>query len=120
MFCLFGHKWNGCKCERCGKIRDEGHDFQEQSEPDLSQYKLEPGWSAHVHLRTCSRCHSIEVSYSKTIRETCQSCNGAGKHWYDPNWNSPSSPVETPCEECGGTGYISMPVSETRIHKPRR
>ena len=18
--CLFGHKWNGCKCERCGKL----------------------------------------------------------------------------------------------------
>ena len=25
--CLFGHQWNACKCERCGKIRDEGHNF---------------------------------------------------------------------------------------------
>jgi len=25
MACLFGHRWNGCKCERCGKIRDEQH-----------------------------------------------------------------------------------------------
>lgn len=24
---LFGHKWNGCKCERCTKIRDEQHDW---------------------------------------------------------------------------------------------
>jgi len=23
--CLFGHQWNGCKCERCGETRDEGH-----------------------------------------------------------------------------------------------
>jgi len=23
--CLFGHKWNGCKCEKCGKVRDEDH-----------------------------------------------------------------------------------------------
>jgi hypothetical protein len=23
--CLFGHKWNGCKCERCGAVRDEEH-----------------------------------------------------------------------------------------------
>ena len=23
--CLFGHKWNGCKCERCGAARDEKH-----------------------------------------------------------------------------------------------
>lgn len=25
--CLFGHKWSGCKCERCAKIRDEQHDW---------------------------------------------------------------------------------------------
>jgi len=25
--CLFGHKWNGCKCEKCGKTRDEQHDL---------------------------------------------------------------------------------------------
>ncbi len=25
--CLFGHKWNGCKCERCGETRDEQHDW---------------------------------------------------------------------------------------------
>jgi len=23
MACLFGHKWNGCKCEKCGKIHDD-------------------------------------------------------------------------------------------------
>ena len=23
--CLFGHQWNGCKCERCDEIRDKGH-----------------------------------------------------------------------------------------------
>ena len=22
---LFGHKWTGCKCERCGATRDAGH-----------------------------------------------------------------------------------------------
>ena len=25
--CVFGHKWNGCKCERCGEIRDEDHNY---------------------------------------------------------------------------------------------
>ena len=25
--CLFGHKWNGCKCEKCGETRDEGHNY---------------------------------------------------------------------------------------------
>ena len=21
--CIFGHKWNGCTCERCGEVRNE-------------------------------------------------------------------------------------------------
>ena len=25
--CLFGHKWQGCKCEKCGATRDKGHDW---------------------------------------------------------------------------------------------
>lgn len=25
--CLFGHQWNGCRCDRCGATRDEGHKF---------------------------------------------------------------------------------------------
>lgn len=28
MACLFGHKWNGCTCSKCGKKRDTGHDFR--------------------------------------------------------------------------------------------
>ncbi len=27
MACLLGHKWNGCKCETCGKVRDTGHSW---------------------------------------------------------------------------------------------
>ena len=25
--CIFGHKWRGCTCERCGETRDTGHNF---------------------------------------------------------------------------------------------
>ena len=32
MVCLFGHKWNGCKCEKCNKTREEGHLFQKTNE----------------------------------------------------------------------------------------
>jgi len=28
MACLLGHKWNGCKCEKCGKQRNENHLWQ--------------------------------------------------------------------------------------------
>lgn len=29
MACLLGHKWNGCKCEKCGKTRDINHSWKE-------------------------------------------------------------------------------------------
>jgi hypothetical protein len=25
--CILGHRWNGCKCENCGKTRDKEHDY---------------------------------------------------------------------------------------------
>ena len=28
MSCLLGHKWNGCKCEICGEIRDKKHSWR--------------------------------------------------------------------------------------------
>ena len=28
MKCLFGHQWNGCKCKKCGKTRNEKHSWQ--------------------------------------------------------------------------------------------
>lgn len=40
MACFFGHKWNGCKCERCNMVRDEQHDW------DLCKGK-------------CKRCHKV-------------------------------------------------------------
>ena len=27
MACIFGHKWNGCKCSKCGKVRDMQHNW---------------------------------------------------------------------------------------------
>jgi len=31
MACLFGHKWDGCKCTKCGKTRDEEHNWKDRS-----------------------------------------------------------------------------------------
>ena len=32
--CIFGHKWNGCTCERCGEVRDEGHEYTKYAPND--------------------------------------------------------------------------------------
>ena len=28
MACIFGHKWDGCKCTKCGQTRDESHNVK--------------------------------------------------------------------------------------------
>ena len=83
--CLFGHQWNGCKCERYGKTRDEQHDWEgckckrcgqvRDEQHDLGadsicnrcwkkiphECKWEPKPS-YNHLVSCSECTAIKIS----------------------------------------------------------
>ncbi|MDR1688761.1 MAG: hypothetical protein LBS21_09165 [Clostridiales bacterium] len=59
MACIFGHKWNGCTCEKCGKLRDEQHKWngctcEKCGKTRNEQHKIENG--------KCVRC-------GKTIAE---------------------------------------------------
>lgn len=67
MACLFGHKWDGCKCEHCGKVRDEQHNWDlcngicrrcGKTQAEHHIWKLVPG----EHLERCSRCGRERVS----------------------------------------------------------
>ena len=31
MACLFGHKWNRCKCTKCGTVNNKNHNFTQES-----------------------------------------------------------------------------------------
>jgi len=73
MVCLFGHKWNGCKCTKCGKIRDESHDwngctckicgkrrneghiFQKTEKPCIEKCSI-CGVEKHIHLVKDGKC----------------------------------------------------------------
>ena len=37
---LFGHKWNGYKCERCGDTRNEGQDFSFLEDKDIEKSSI--------------------------------------------------------------------------------
>ncbi|MCL2328972.1 MAG: hypothetical protein FWC39_10750 [Bacteroidetes bacterium] len=67
--CLFGHKWNGCKCERCGRIGN--HDWDGcickrcgQEQHDWNSYLIEiPDDSAgeayaskRIYVCKCLKC----------------------------------------------------------------
>lgn len=65
MACLFGHKWEGCTCRKCGKTRDMQHDFQPV--PDRCEEK-------------CSRCgktrprdHKFSLMKDRCF-EKCERC----------------------------------------------
>jgi hypothetical protein len=51
--CVFGfHDWNGCKCSKCGKIRDEGHDWSKDCEKCALCNKV----TAHAHVWKGCKC----------------------------------------------------------------
>lgn len=56
--CMVGlHKWNGCKCERCCKVRDEGHNWSKDCEICCRCGKkrtADHDWSKDCEI--CSRC----------------------------------------------------------------
>ena len=89
MACIFGHKWDGCKCTRCGKIRDEQHDF------DLCKGKCrrcgKNTYAEHDWIGCkCSRCGQISHANHKWNGCKCEYC-GLVKH----NWSN------CVCKTCG-------------------
>ena len=61
MACLF-HRWNGCKCDKCGKIRDEQHDW------DLCK-------------GICNRCGKRQAIKHDWKRCKCSRCGIVIHHW---------------------------------------
>jgi len=90
--CLFGHSWNGCRCEKCGLTRDEGHKWI------LIENKC---------IKKCSICDkesSIEHNEHKWIlleNKCIEKCSICGKEssieHNEHKWNG------CKCERCGLT-----------------
>jgi len=121
MRCLFGHKWNGCKCEKCGKTRDKQHDWEgcickkcgkprnEQHDWDdcickkcgkKSRSESPHDW-AYIKTESYSRderqeysgqFYDVTVTYTETYYR-CQKCGMEKKDWES--------------EISGGMGYQS-------------
>ena len=97
MACLFGHKWNGCKCERCGITRDEQHDW------DLCRgvckrcgktQEAQHDW----HGCYCNRCHRSRHE----LDEHCK-CRLCGCEFDTPDNNCA-------CTRCGKELHKWIPL----------
>jgi hypothetical protein len=67
MGCLI-HKWSGCRCEKCGSTRSEGHTWA----PSGSCYKF------------CTTCSDAYVDHQWRItgnQKNCEKCGIAGFSW---------------------------------------
>ena len=60
--CLFGHKWNGCMCEKCGKKRDQHHDWENCKCKRCGQVRDEAhNWQHGVYCSICGRVVSAST-----------------------------------------------------------
>ena len=102
--CLFGHKWNGCKCEKCGETRDEGHNYLavdgkciEKCSICNKERNVEHIWNGCK----CERCgekrkggHKWTLLEGKCI-EKCSICSKT--RYIEHKWRG------CKCEKCGET-----------------
>ena len=107
MRCAIGvHAWRGCSCSRCGKTRNEGHDWAENCErcSICGKTRTNHNWS-----RDCEKCANCRVTrfsahdWSKDC-EKCAACGRKRQNAHD--W---SQDVEK-CAKCGTTRV--MPFTE--------
>jgi len=79
MACFFGHKWDGCKCTKCGETRDEQHQFApvpgeclkrcERCGKEIKHQWVEDGNG----FRICTNCGKGEIQpvYFFSLEEKC-------------------------------------------------
>ena len=66
LLCLFGkHDWRGCKCRKCGLLRDERHEWT-------------TGWGSSTQRCKCLECGTTR-NIHHDFRKNCSVCSVCGK-----------------------------------------
>ena len=106
MACLL-HKWNGCKCGKCGKTRDSEHEFVSLSNQCKEQCKK------------CEKTRDTEHSYDiipNQCQERCKTCGSTRQSENNHLWVYDKSEFETEeigkegktCSRCSARGKVFM------------
>ena len=114
MSCLF-HKWDGCRCTRCGKTRDDQHNwkwivssnnqcYQVCSVCGKAGEKSNHCWQSVPGTceEKCSRCGTVREAHhfaaiSGVCKERCTSCGKIRKIEHVFEWNG----CRGTCTRCG-------------------
>jgi hypothetical protein len=74
------HTWDGCKCSKCGKARDEGHDWSKDCEKCARCGLARRG--AHAWRGcTCSQCGQVSHAWGGCKCTACGKVRDEGHAW---------------------------------------
>ena len=97
--CKIGlHTWDGCKCSKCGKTRDEQHDWSKDCEKCSKCGKTR--YNQHDYSKDCEKCSKCSKSRDNQHDwiTDCDKCSKCGKTRENKhNWI-------TDCDKCSKCG----------------
>jgi hypothetical protein len=82
--CILGHKWVGCRCERCGQTRDQDHDW-DGCRCERCGLVRDHGhnWETVECRRKCRRCgwtHGPDHDWEGCV---CRRCGATQHEWVE-------------------------------------
>jgi len=102
--CLFGHQWNGCTCTRCGKVRDQEHNWAANcgqcSVCGQRREGAHQGDGCH-----CTICGKASEDAFHDWQQDCERCSKCGRRRYGAHTFSGRT-----CSRCGKPNEISALV----------
>lgn len=77
MACII-HKWNGCKCTKCGKTRDEGHIYTYSFRFKAARGQTEKKSWCEGKCRNCGKIIDVEHDYQPADKKCVLTCTRCG------------------------------------------
>jgi len=108
---LLGHRWDGCRCVRCGQTNDKGHRWVEtdgKCERACSVCgRTETVPCTWFHCR-CERCGALRDEHHLWLKKTAceQVCRVCGKERETHDWRHADRGLDR-CAACGKTHRLS-------------
>ena len=104
--CLFGHKWNGCKCNQCGKQRDQSHTYILASDSCREKCEICGKEQIRHHWNgcKCKKCGKTrdENHIFELVPGCCiEKCTGCAKQRPQHHWVDVSGYCVKKCAVCG-------------------
>ncbi len=113
MGCLI-HKWNGCKCVKCGKVRNKKHNWDGCTCSTCGQVRDSnhswsviaesfSGFNIYKEICTCQKCGTVRDSHHAWKCGVCELCGKIDEtkgHVDGYYKNKDGGFVETYCLEC--------------------